>query len=70
MKVHQYGVSCAPSIAQYGALCGLKDSMDDVEKMKKSFERRKKYLEENMQNDLNISEVQRIINNYYKCDDN
>lgn len=43
MKVHQYGVSCAPSIAQYGALSGLKESMCDVEKMKDSFEKRKNY---------------------------
>ncbi|MDO5516103.1 MAG: aminotransferase class I/II-fold pyridoxal phosphate-dependent enzyme [Clostridium sp.] len=43
MKVHQYGVSCAPSIAQYGALYGLRKSMDDVENMKDSFEKRKNY---------------------------
>ncbi|EHJ00201.1 Aspartate transaminase [Clostridium sp. DL-VIII] len=43
MKVHQYGVSCAPSIAQYGALEGLKNSLNDVEDMRKSFERRKNY---------------------------
>lgn len=42
-KVHQYGVSCAPSISQYGALEGLRNSMDDVEKMRKSFEERKDY---------------------------
>lgn len=43
IKVHQYAVSCAPSIAQYGALEGLKNSLDDVENMRKSFERRKDY---------------------------
>ncbi|MVX64662.1 aminotransferase class I/II-fold pyridoxal phosphate-dependent enzyme [Clostridium chromiireducens] len=43
MKVHQYGVSCAPSIAQYGVLEGLKKSLDDVEAMRKTFERRKDY---------------------------
>jgi aminotransferase len=43
MKVHQYGVSCAPSIAQYGALEGLKNSLADVERMRKTFERRKDY---------------------------
>lgn len=43
MKVHQYGVSCAPSIAQYGALEGLRNSSEDVERMRKSFERRKDY---------------------------
>lgn len=43
IKVHQYATSCAPSIAQYGALEGLRRSLDDVEYMKKSFEKRKKY---------------------------
>ena len=57
MKVHQYGVSCAPSIAQYGALCGLRNSMDDVEKMKDSFERRKNYCMERLRNmGIDVSE--------------
>jgi aminotransferase len=43
IKVHQYAVSCAPSIAQYGALEGIKSSLDDVEHMRKTFERRKDY---------------------------
>jgi len=43
IKVHQYGVSCAPSIAQYGALEGIRSSLDDVENMRKTFERRKDY---------------------------
>ena len=43
MKVHQYGVSCAPSISQYGALEGLRRAMNDVENMRLSFERRKNY---------------------------
>ncbi|WP_160689079.1 aminotransferase class I/II-fold pyridoxal phosphate-dependent enzyme [Clostridium sp. C2-6-12] len=43
IKVHQYGVSCAPSIAQYGALEGLRNSQNDVENMRKTFERRKNY---------------------------
>ncbi|BCZ46029.1 aminotransferase [Clostridium gelidum] len=43
IKVHQYGVSCAPSISQYGALEGLKSSLEDVEHMRKKFERRKDY---------------------------
>ncbi|WP_244835301.1 aminotransferase class I/II-fold pyridoxal phosphate-dependent enzyme [Clostridium sp. BJN0001] len=42
-KVHQYGVSCAPSISQYGALEGLKNCRSDVENMRKIFENRKNY---------------------------
>ena len=56
MKVHQYGVSCAPSIAQYGALEGLKKAMEDVEKMKESFERRKNYCIKRLK-ELNIDVV-------------
>ncbi|MGL5416867.1 MAG: pyridoxal phosphate-dependent aminotransferase [Clostridium sp.] len=44
MKVHQYGVSCAPSIVQYGILEGLKNSMNDVEFMKNEFKKRKEYV--------------------------
>lgn len=43
IKVHQYAVSCAPSIVQYGVLEGLKNSLSDVENMRKTFERRKDY---------------------------
>ncbi|APF25061.1 pyridoxal phosphate-dependent aminotransferase [Clostridium butyricum] len=56
MKVHQYGVSCAPSIAQYGALEGLKKAMEDVGKMKESFERRKNYCIKRLK-ELNIDVV-------------
>ena len=56
MKVHQYGVSCAASIAQYGALEGLKKAMKDVEKMKESFERRKNYCIKRLK-ELNIDVV-------------
>lgn len=44
MKVHQYNVSCAASISQWGAYEGLLSSMDDVNNMKVEFERRKDYV--------------------------
>lgn len=44
IKVHQYNVSCATSIAQYGALEGLKNCIRDVEMMKKSFEERMNFV--------------------------
>lgn len=44
MKVHQYNVSCAPSIAQYGVLYGLKHCKEDVKIMKEEFIRRKDYV--------------------------
>ncbi|WP_392486671.1 pyridoxal phosphate-dependent aminotransferase [Haloimpatiens sp. FM7315] len=44
MKVHQYNVSCAPSISQYAALEGLKSCMEDVEHMKNEFQKRRDYV--------------------------
>jgi aminotransferase len=44
MKVHQYNVSSAPSIVQWGAYEGLVSCMEDVEDMKKEFINRRDYL--------------------------
>jgi aminotransferase len=44
IKVHQYNVSCAPSIVQWGACAGLRECMGDVESMKEEFIRRRDYL--------------------------
>lgn len=44
LKVHQYNVSCAPSICQYGALAGLQNSLEDVISMRDSFKKRRDYL--------------------------
>lgn len=44
IKVHQYNVSCAPSICQWGAYAGLKYCMDDVEHMKKEFIKRRDFV--------------------------
>lgn len=50
MKVHQYNVSCAPSIVQWGAYEGLKSCMEDVEYMKSEFIKRRDYLYERITN--------------------
>ena len=44
IKVHQYNVSCAPSIVQWGAYIGLRECMDDVDYMKSEFIKRRDYL--------------------------
>lgn len=44
MKVHQYNVSCAPSIAQWGAYEGLLNCMEDVHYMKHEFIKRRDYI--------------------------
>ncbi|BAH07888.1 pyridoxal phosphate-dependent aminotransferase [Clostridium kluyveri] len=44
MKVHQYNVSCAPSVAQWGAYEGLVNCMEDVIYMKDQFIKRRDYV--------------------------
>lgn len=44
IKVHQYNVSCAPSIGQYGALEGLKKSMYHIEHIKSHLKIRRDYV--------------------------
>ncbi|MBW9151143.1 pyridoxal phosphate-dependent aminotransferase [Clostridium estertheticum] len=44
MKVHQYNVSCATSISQWGAYEGLLSCKHDVDNMKLEFEKRKEYV--------------------------
>lgn len=48
MKVHQYNVSCANSVAQYGALEGLRSSMHEVTHMKEEFLKRRDYTYERL----------------------
>jgi aminotransferase len=48
IKVHQYNVSCAPSISQWGAYEGLKSCLNDVEQMKKEFMKRRDYIYERL----------------------
>ncbi|ERI89591.1 putative aminotransferase A [Clostridiales bacterium oral taxon 876 str. F0540] len=44
MKVHQYSVSCAPSIVQWGAYEGLINCLNEVDKMRDEFMKRKDYV--------------------------
>ena len=48
IKIHQYNVSCAPSIAQYGVLQGLRHCMKDVKHMKAEFIHRRDYVYERL----------------------
>ncbi|MCY9401069.1 aminotransferase [Bacillus haynesii] len=41
LKIHQYSMMCAPSMAQFAAEEALKNGLEDVEKMKKSYRRRR-----------------------------
>ncbi|MDP4088107.1 MAG: aminotransferase class I/II-fold pyridoxal phosphate-dependent enzyme [Bacillota bacterium] len=44
LKVHQYAVSCAPSISQYGAIGGLRHCEKHVESFKQSLIQRRDYV--------------------------
>ncbi|GEN86844.1 aminotransferase [Oceanobacillus sojae] len=46
LKLHQYSLMCAPTMAQYGALEALKSGMDDVERMKQSYKQRRGFFVE------------------------
>lgn len=56
IKVHQYDVSCAPSIVQWGVVEGLRSSLEDVEKMKQSFIARMEFVYSELQK-MNIEVV-------------
>ncbi|USK33236.1 aminotransferase [Bacillus sp. F19] len=43
LKIHQYSMMCAPTMAQFGAIEALKNGLQDVEQMKKSYRQRRNY---------------------------
>jgi aminotransferase len=43
LKIHQYTMMCAPTMAQFAALEALKNGREDVEEMKKSYRQRRNY---------------------------
>jgi aminotransferase len=47
-KLHQYGNTCSCSISQYAALDALTNGLDDTEKMKREYIRRRNYIYEEL----------------------
>ena len=43
-KIHQYGIMCAPTTAQFGAVEAMQNGDEDVEEMVAEYDRRRKYL--------------------------
>lgn len=43
-KVHQFAIMCAPTTSQYAAIEALRNGDDDVEEMRKEYNRRRRYL--------------------------
>src|SRR4051812_14216552 len=44
LKIHQYAMMCAPTMAQYAAVEALKSGRSDVDEMVKSYRRRRNYI--------------------------
>lgn len=44
VKIHQYVIMCAPVMAQYGAIEGLKNGKKEVDKMRDSYDRRRRLI--------------------------
>lgn len=44
LKIHQYAMMCAPTMAQYAAVEALKTGRSDVDEMVKSYRRRRNYI--------------------------
>ncbi len=54
LKIHQYAMMCAPTMAQFAALEALKTGRTDVEDMKKSYRRRRNYFVQSL-NDIGLT---------------
>lgn len=54
LKIHQYSMMCAPTMAQFAALEALKTGRADVEEMKKSYRRRRNYFVQSL-NELGLT---------------
>ncbi len=44
IKIHQFAIMCAPTTSQYAALLALKEGDAEVEKMKESYNQRRRYV--------------------------
>lgn len=44
LKIHQFAIMCAPTTSQYAAVCALRDGDSDVEKMRESYDQRRRFL--------------------------
>lgn len=44
IKIHQYAIMCAPTTSQYAAVAALRDCDRDVERMRESYDQRRRYL--------------------------
>lgn len=43
-KIHQFAIMCAPTTSQYAAVAAMRDCDKDVERMRESYDQRRRYL--------------------------
>ena len=43
-KIHQFAIMCAPTTSQYAAISAIKHGDSDIEKMRTSYNQRRRYL--------------------------
>ena len=44
LKIHQYAIMCAPTTSQYAAVDALRNGDEDIARMKKAYDERRRYL--------------------------
>lgn len=44
LKLHQYAIMCSPTVSQYAAITALKECGDDVVKMRREYDMRRRYV--------------------------
>jgi aminotransferase len=49
LKIHQYSMMCAPTMAQHAAIEALKNGMEDVKKMVQSYKQRRNFIVKSFQ---------------------
>lgn len=54
LKIHQYAIMCAPTMAQFAAIEALQNGRSDVEEMVKSYRRRRNYIVQSF-NDMGLT---------------
>jgi aminotransferase len=54
LKIHQYAIMCAPTMAQFAAIEALQNGRSDVDEMVKSYRRRRNYIVQSF-NDMGLT---------------
>jgi len=44
LKIHQFAIMCAPTTSQYAAIAALRNGDEDIARMRKAYDERRKYL--------------------------